>query len=109
MSPRCISCSGLRDRLPGEPFISLIEKLAVVGEIPPPEDTDLLCPWRKLPSDSAGVGEGGDLDRIDGSRAFSSCINNDMLFGGIGKTEEAALRRFLRRDVGAAFSEWSGG
>jgi hypothetical protein len=40
MSPRCISCSGRKHRLPGEPVISVMEKFAVVGETFPAEDID---------------------------------------------------------------------
>ena len=113
MSTRCCSCSGRRLRLPGEPVI--IEKLAVVGEMFPADDTDLFALWLK-PRDEGALGmelgeapfrrantivgdPGGDEPFIDiaakeSGETPSSCMIIDMLDGRVAKTDDAPLIRF---------------
>ena len=76
-----------------------MEKLAVRGEIFPPEDKERLCVCRRvlLPFGMIKVGEGGDTEREENPSErcakSASCMSNDMLLGGRWKFEDAVLNR----------------
>jgi hypothetical protein len=92
MSPRCISCSGRRQRLPGDPVNSVTEKLTVVGETFPPEDTERLCEClMRVASGGADIGGEIDLDENPPEMIPSSVISIVMLLGGVGNIEEVVL------------------
>ena len=115
MSPRCLSCSGRRLRLPGEPVV--IEKLAVVGEMFPADrtddDTDLFAAWREdgdapdgfgiplgplsraktIVGDPAGEDECMDVPPNESGAPSSSCMSIDMFDGSEAKSEDEALAR----------------
>ena len=76
-----------------------MEKLAVIGEIFPPEDIDRLWVCRKLLLcfGILKVGEGGDTDReekpSERCAKSASSINIDILLGGTWKLEDVVLNR----------------
>ena len=101
MSPRSLSCSGRRLRLPGDPVN--IEKFAVVGEIFPAVmavPVDVVLWWPKDPElrdilDSVIVGDGGDLECVENASGArpSSWRSIDIVLGGTGKIDEVVLKR----------------
>ena len=76
-----------------------MEKLAVMGDIFPPDDIDRLwvCLRLLLSFGMTRVGDGGDTEReeIPSERCAKSAssINIDMLLGGMWKLEDAVLNR----------------
>ena len=123
MSPKCRSCSGRRFRLPGEPVV--IEKLTVVGEMFPADDTDLSAMWLyrdagfgiplgpvSRPNTIVGDPAGDEPECIDAppnesGMSPSSCMSIDMFDGSEANNEDDALTR--RRLDGPAMSYGASG
>ena len=119
ISPRCISCSGRKHKLPGEPVISVIEKFAVVGDTFP-FDIDRLCPcpcpcpcpclplMRGIAVESGCC---GDTDREEdvapppGAARPSSVMSIVMLLGGMGNIDDVVLIRFRALDDGISYAD----
>ena len=121
MSPRWRSCSGRRLRLPGEPVV--IEKLAVVGDTFPADETDLFAAWLNPPREDgeptgfgmpvrrpktivgepAGDDEWCDVPPNESGAPSSSCMSIDMFDGSEAKSEDEALAR-LRLGSGIMLS-----
>jgi hypothetical protein len=104
ISPKCTSCSGLKNRLPGLPVI--IEKFAVVGEILAIELCLLFLAWPLIDRPEEADSRDWDCNMASSVWSWRSIV---ILAGGTGNIEDVVLnRRWWVLEVAAGVEDEAG-